>query len=323
MTSLGVEAQSVSYPFKDKSGIMKKVFTLENDPKFYVIKKLINETRFNQYVYTYKDEEVPYGPDGIFTYRLGSQCNVDVANKTISRNLSNDCDLDRMHIWTRPSLTVQEINTKHMNILTDSDSRYDEIINSFNNNIPIDNLTLYNGIIDQIFYAGELHKNGNQATINFLSGTYMTGVISCSSPSPEVIECITNFFRKLNMSCTVDTSCKTLITDPMTREMLDAHIRAGDLEVYVFDSEADASGLDTRELKISRLLGKKAMVERQAARVPSEQLTKQLSDLQTEYDRLVSITGTRYVPENMRGGMKSRRRRFRRHLKRKTNRRRR
>jgi hypothetical protein len=115
-----------------------------------------------------------------------------------------------------------------------------------------------------------------------------------------------------------------MINDPMTREMLDAHIRAGDLEVYTFDNKTDAATFDSRELKLSGILARKAIAERQLSKNPTiEQYVKQVNDFQSQYDAINNLTGTRYVPETMRGGMKTRRkRRFRNRLRRKTNRRR-
>jgi hypothetical protein len=61
-----------------------------------------------------------------------------------------------MHIWAKLALSTQEINTKHNSILNDSYINYLNIQSSILNNKEFDKTDVSTGIIDRIFYAGEL-----------------------------------------------------------------------------------------------------------------------------------------------------------------------
>jgi hypothetical protein len=199
-----------------------------------------------------------------------------------------------MHIWAKLALSTQEINTKHNSILNDSYTNYLNIQSSINNNTPIDKTNKFNGIIDRIFYAGELKiDQNNNVYINFLSGTFMRDKILCDNPPEETTICIKRFVEniikdneniKVN-SVNIDTTCKTFINKNMTRDLLDNYITNIGLKVGVFNNRQAANDFNRKSLNLAKLRGK---IDSKKKLKPQFQNVNEITKLQQEYDDLLS-----------------------------------
>lgn len=288
----------------------KKMFNI--DGKYYTIEDTggnIGENKINNLISLFKDEEFKYSGNDIFTYIIGTQYIIDVSNKQMMRHpILNECDINAMHIWSKASVTVQEIETKHGIIIQQLIENYNNIINGFET-LNLDQTVLHDNSVDQIYYAGEMKYEQASDTlyVNFLSGTFMTGKVDCSNPSNQVKECITNFFKnKIGISnVIIDTSCKTYITKEMTMEQLNQYVNSG-IKVYVFNSKNEANEYNNKPMTISRLKAKKIMNDNMLKKFPNNQ--KYINDSR-EIDEMIhnaeSLEATRYYPPSY-GGKKNR-----------------
>ena len=248
---IGIKDQIVEYGnIRDRGVIENKIFQLKDDDNFYLIlDERYDLGQINKINTLLKDNEI-FGAvitnPTIFTYIIGTQMeykepNILVRDDTNPPETNQICDVDKMHIWAKIALSTQEINTKHNSILYDSFINYENIKNSIID--EIDKTDLFNGVIDRIYYAGELKidMNGN-VIINFLSGTYMNGRIEATNPPEQTKNCITKFFTdKLGTTLvTIDDTGETFIDNEMTKDLLNQYVTNINLQVGVFKNHEDA-----------------------------------------------------------------------------------
>jgi hypothetical protein len=324
MDSLGVTTQQIDGPPPTLPAYEKAAFEING--VYYVIIDRIDRNMLKKLVSLHKDDEVLNSGHDIFTYIIGTQYMIDPRNKTILREpTSTVCDINKMHIWAKPCVSIQEIETKHSNILNELVENYNGLIQTFQTSSEIDETMIGLNSIDQLYYAGEIKYNRSTKTlnVNFLSGTYMAEMIDCANPRDEVRECVTKFFKEKcrpsdeDIEVIIDTSCKTYITHQMTIEQLDTYVNNG-LEVYQFNDKKDAENFKNKNLAIARIKSKKGALENQMKN-PRMQMTpevketklNEISQFDAEIQRIESLVGTRYVPQTHGGGKTRRRMRTR------------
>ena len=136
---------------------------------------------------------------------------------------------DNIHLYAKKTLFLQEIQTKHNNLVYDLQ----------NNKLP-------NIRFNELYYAGELQINNEEElkklNFNFLSGSYMLGR---TPDTPELREIVLEFFKSKfpNYETTYDDTNKTFIT-PETFKMDDERFnllkQVCPGNIYVFDNNNDA-----------------------------------------------------------------------------------
>ena len=272
---IGIKDQIVDYgDIRDRGGIENKIFQLKDDDNFYLIlDERYDLGQINKINTLLKDNEI-FGAvitnPTIFTYIIGTQMeykepNILVRDDTNPPETNQICDVDKMHIWAKIALSTQEINTKHNNIIIDSYKIYENINKSIINKEKIDDTDLFNGVIDRIYYAGELaiskdkdNKNDikYKVNINFLSGTYMAGGgINATNPPEQTINCIKKFFTDKFGATSVTISHTTFINNIITRHLLDEYIRNANLQVGVFKKREDAIKYKNKKLDLAKIQG--------------------------------------------------------------------
>lgn len=345
---IGVKNQIVEYPPQESTNIEDKLFKFDGDNNFYLIlDTTFSSEGINRMNPLLKDDEIFGSKPGIFTYIIGSQATI--TNNQIFRDLSeptdNICNIENMHIWAKLALSTQEINSKHNSILQDSYLNYLNIQNSIENNKTIDETIKYNGIIDRIFYAGELkidkkiedEKDKNKfiqnVYINFLSGTFMRDYIDCGNPPEETVNCINRFFKEkifknnnseivfdfvkksetndtsvIEQKLTIDTTCNTFITQKMEKTLLDDYVRNIDLKVGVFTNEPDAKKYNKKNTELAKLNSK--INAQRRSKFPNESA---IENLEKERDILLSNNFGMQMYQPFSGGnkKKTKRRRYR------------
>ena len=243
MINLGVTPQHVDYNSLILSAIAYNKFSINNTK--YTIHENFNTNKIAEITPLLKDDEMfGYANNAIFTYIIGSQCQI-INNQIIRHDyLDNNININDMHIWVKPSLSIQEIQTKHTNILFDSKKNYDNIIAAANDPTIDVSLDIATGVIDNIFYAGEIRysqlNNKRKIELNFLSGSFMTDIIDCAAPGAIIIASINNFFRDSsnilfsgdNDEIVIDTTCKTFITKKMDENILNNYVLSSDMKVH-------------------------------------------------------------------------------------------
>jgi hypothetical protein len=321
---IGIKDQVVEYPTQ-LSAIEDKTFQFPNDDKFYMILddtfSLQGVNKINPLL---KDDEIfgtTMGTETIFTYIIGTQI-IITENKQLIRDIvpgmERECRIEEMHIWAKLALSTQEINTKHNSILNDSYINYLNMETSILNNKEFDKTDVSTGIIDRIFYAGELKIDKNKNVyINFLSGTFMDKEqIPCKNPPENSKICIEEFFKKIEAnSVTIDTSCETFINKNMTRELLNQYVDTGDLKVGVFNNKQDALNYKNKNKKLSKIQFDIGYKNRSISKFPnqSQSLTEEIKKLEQEYNDLLSdnFNMIKYTPTPSGGKKnKTKRRRF-------------
>jgi|LakMenEpi03Aug12_release.lakeMendotaPanAssembly.Ray.scaffolds.fasta_scaffold36944_10 hypothetical protein len=307
MSDLGINASPIDTDESYRVGWQNLLFKI--DEKFYAIDDEGGEiSGIKKLVHLLKDDELNGYGGGVFTYIIGTEYIIDVQNKTITRNyLSNMCDINKMHIWLKPASTIQEIESKHGIIMQELVDNYNTIINKFQLSENLDEMLLHDNAIDQLYYAGEIlyEQNADTLRLNFLSGTFMSGIIDCSNPPQQVIDCITNFFKnKMNIqNIIVDTSCKTYINKIMTLDQLNTYVNSG-VKAYVFDNLNDAQLYKNKPRDLGKIESKKRIVEAMLRRIPTDEINlKNLEDLNAQIATIKAFVPTRYVPQSF-GGKK-------------------
>jgi hypothetical protein len=307
---IGTIDQIVDYKNPMNGVIEDKRFQFEDedDGNFYLI---LDETydlgEINKMNTLLKDNEI-FGAvtvdPTIFTYIIGTQMeykgtNILVRDDTDPEN--QECNTNKMHIWAKIALSTQEINTKHNNILYDSFINYENIKNS-----KIDETDLFNGVIDRIYYAGELKINmKGEVVFNFLSGTYMNGLINATNPPDETIDCITNFLMHEKIGATSaipDVTGKTFINKKMTKDLLNKYVTNINLQVGVFDNITDANNYNNKRFNLAKIQGQINMLIRSKLRfkdnpkfledneVKIDELTQQYNDLMANNFNMIKYT---------------------------------
>jgi hypothetical protein len=249
-------------------------FQLNDDPSSFYLIEIENKLEFNQMISLLKDSDIFTEEDGIFTWIIGTQLN----NNLTSNGPPTSCNPSDLHLWSKKVSSIQEIRTKHIDIILSSLSNKN-IISSRDADQDDIKDALYDGVIDYILYAGELRKktirqNGMEycsLTINFLSGTFMDGVVDAENPSEYTKRCIENIFTNiaredqidLNVNVQFDTSVKTFINDEykMTRPLLEEFMHRG-AKVYKFSNKADMLAVKNKAMNIVRLEGILPMYQR-------------------------------------------------------------
>ena len=288
------------------------------DGKYYIIEDTggkIGETSIYKLITLFKDDEFKGSGDNIFTYVIGTEYIINAENKTITRNsISNECDINKMHIWSKPAVSIQEIETKHGIIIQQLVENYNKIINAFKSLSEVDRTLLHDNAIDQVYYAGEMKYENDTLYVNFLSGTFMFERVDCKNPPIQMIECITNFFRnKLGINnVIIDTSCETFITEKMMIEQLNNYVNSG-IKAYVFDNKNDAMAFKDKKNNIAKHISKKRMNENKRPyliknNLPTDNLDKISEEIDMEINKLELINPTRYFPQSY-GGRKTRKHR--------------
>ena len=314
---IGIQDQIVEYP-QNEMGIENKIFQLD-DGKFYVILENTDANGTNKMNSLLKNDEIfgaKISDDTIFTYIIGTQVNVTRDGK-IMRNLSpaenKPCNINEMNLWAKIALSKQEINTKHGSILYDSYVNYTNIQNAINDNMPIDEMDLFNGIIDRIYYAGELKLDrNNHLHINFLSGTFMMDRMPCQDPPDSTRICLEDFFRnklKFDGSFSIDTSCKTFIGHNMTQSLLDQYVLGSGLKVVVFNNKDDATMFLNKGRNLSKIKATIDRVTNMLNKYPNNQTNRdELNKLTANYNELNAnnFGMVEYVPQTF-GGRKYKR----------------
>ena len=314
MESIGINPQEIETTQSQRSGYAYKNF--EIDGKFYIIEEPTDDRerqRIMSLITLYKDDAFKSSGNNTFTYLIGTQYNINTVNKTIMR--SHDairCDIDKLHIWSKPSVSIQEIESKHGTILQELIDNYNDISQAFATGRRPDDTKLYDNAIDQLYYAGEMKYNydTNELSINFLSGTYMNGIIDCRNPPEQTISCIKRFLEeKIGIdNVVIDKSCESYINQKMTMELLNLYANNG-IPVYVFDNKTNSDNYLQKPRNINILISQISQQERVAIKYPSADLTEKINKLKIELERVQGITAERYVPPHYAGAIIRRTRR--------------
>ena len=254
--------------------IAYSLFQLENDPSSFYLIDIDKHLEFDKIITLLKDSDIFTEDDGVFTWIIGTQLNDNLT----SNGPPTSCDPSELHLWSKKVKSIQEIRTKHLDIIISSLSNKNIISSNEADKEDIKD-ALYDGVIDYILYAGELMKktvieNGIEKcilTINFLSGTYMSGIVDAENPNQYTKDCIENVFMNiarekdlnLNIDIRFDTSVETFINNKykMTLPLLQEFIYRG-AKVYKFLNKSDALVMRDKPLNLAKLQGYLSMYER-------------------------------------------------------------
>lgn len=305
--NLGVNPQEIRG--KNFTGYANTLFKI--DDKYYLIEQDANNSeKIHKLITLLKNDEFKGSGNDIFTYIIGTEYKINTSNKTLTRYpTSYECDILNMNLWAKPSVTIQEIESKHGIIIDKLRHNHDIIINELQTSGTLDPTLEHDNSIDQLYYAGEMKYDNDTDTlyINFMSGSFMLDVIDSKNPSQKVIDCVKNFFEnKLGITnVIIDTSGETYITQPMTIEQLNTYVNYG-ITAYVFDNERDAFLYSNKKKNLSSLYSQKTMNDRMLSKFPkNESYLKKSEELNSNINRLNSMSATIYVPESS-GGRKTR-----------------
>lgn len=252
--------------------IQRPIFQLADDPgAFYSVKFETgirgSDTIFGKISTLFKDDELFAGEDGIYTWIIGTELNRDLTSNGIPRT----CDVARMHLWCKRVESIQEIATKHHNIIGEL-MRNKRILTEGSSEDDI-KMVQHNGVIDYILYAGELKKRtmitGAARTrggkhqecileINFLSGSYMSEIVNASNPSDFTTDCVRNVFMNFapvnfELNVVFDRSGSTFIIEGMNKDLLNEYIRRGLLLAYRYPTKEAATSASSFNIKLVTL----------------------------------------------------------------------
>jgi hypothetical protein len=294
--TIGIESQIVEYPITNLPSIASNLFKFDGDNKYYtLLDNSFDINRVNILNPLLKDDEI-FGVENnaIFTYIIGTQFNI--LNNNLVRDSSpiqnQVCDLNKLHIWAKRAISIQEINTKHSHILRDSYLNYMNIQNTIQENKQIDDIIKHTGIIDRIYFAGELKIQNNKVDINFLSGTYMED-LPCDNPPEKSVRCVSSFLKNLNndIEVNVDTSCETYMNSEikMTKELLNDYALHTGLKIYMFETESDAKNFSKKPLELEKLKSRIYIENRILQKNPNnEQIQNRIKTLEEQYEKLLN-----------------------------------
>lgn len=256
----------VIYPINYQVGIENAIFQLPNDNKFYVIKVPNENQNLEKIAYTLKDDEILGAGNGVFTFIIGTEI--------------DDSGMETIHIWSRKVMSIQEIYTKHVNIMQSSEKIYLKK----QERLPLTDVEQHDGIIDSILYAGELEiRNEKVAILNLLSGSYMLNFIDARTPSIEVIEHIEQLLKTIVGidEVIIDKSGKTFINERfnMTSDLLHTYVCLG-LNVYVFDTKDESKKFLNKSINMAKLKGRYDIEKRMKNASQMEQLRFQIEELE-------------------------------------------
>jgi len=226
----------VNYPQNFQVSIDNALFQLPNDNRYYAIEiPHKNKEKIQEMTPLLIDDEILSADDGVYTYIIGT-------------NLLTD----EVHIWYKKVHSIQEIETKHTNIVEACEQTYFKIVNGY----EISETDKKYGVIDYIIYAGEIRKMTECFEINLISGSYMLNVVNSTNPCDYVVNDIVSlFYRKLKISVIIDITGKTFITESeyrMTAELLEKYVRSG-ANVYIFSAKQQAMKYLNRKINMAKL----------------------------------------------------------------------
>lgn len=156
-------------------------------------------------------------------------------------------------LWAKKVRTVQEIQTKHINIVKE---------------------LLRDGFITSILFAGELNKMMDEISFNVLSGTFMTNNSDkyvkgrskyLQKNHARIIRIITNILDTLLQPTFIinDDNIKTFINIPMTADVLQRYRRNG-ANVYKYPNEDTA--YEYRDENVSGKIARRDILIKQIER---------------------------------------------------------
>jgi hypothetical protein len=264
------------------------LFQLRNDASYYMIELepgkdheiFLQSLGFERINPLLEDDEIYTGDEGVYTWIIGTKLNHNLE----SDGQPTSCDPSKLHLWCKKTQSQQEIRTKHADIIYSSMSKknYEEFDVDYN-------------VIDYLLYAGELvlkRINGNyNIYINFLSGTYMDGVVNAKNPSDYTKQCVSNVFKYFaeyadinpnNVQIVFDTTTKTYINDEyqMTEPLLNEFIYRG-AKIYRFPNKPDALAVKNKSLNLARLNGTLSMYERMGNQQLIQDTLNKIRDLES------------------------------------------
>jgi hypothetical protein len=295
------------------------LFQLMGDPSYYMIElesgtdqTFLQNLGFEKINPLLEDDDIYTGDEGVYTWIIGTKLN---------RNLQSDgeptsCDVSKLHLWCKKTQSVQEIRTKHADIIYSSISKknYEEFDVEYN-------------IIDYLLYAGELvlkrMNDKYNILINFLSGTYMSDVVNAENPSNYTKECVTNVFKKFSedyginandVQIIFDTTLKTNINDEyqMTESLMDQFIHRG-AKIYKFENKQEALAVKNKTLNLARLNSTLPVYERIGNQQLIQDTLSKIRDLES-----INKENYRFNLKPIRYGGTKKKRKNKRNKKRKT-----
>lgn len=297
------------------------LFQLRNDPSYYTIELesgtdqelFLQNLGFEKMNSLLEDDDIFTGDEGVYTWIIGTKLN---------RNLQSDgepasCDVSKLHLWCKKTQSLQELRTKHADIIYSSLSKknYEEFDVDYN-------------IIDYLVYAGEFTlkriNDKYSILINFLSGTFMSDVVDAKNPSYYTKECVTNVFKKFaedyginpnDVQIIFDTSLKTYINDEyqMSESLMNQFIHRG-VRIYRFPNKQEALTVKNKALNLVKLNSILQMYERMGNQQLIQDTLSKIRDLESinKENYRVNLNPIRY------GGTKKKRKHKRNNKKRTT-----
>ena len=99
--------------------------------------------------------------DGVYTWIIGTKMNIkECANsetvEPIESSTIEECDTTKLYIWLLKTITIQEIGSKHFDIVLKMRDRMRKLLVGVSTDEKA--TILSQGIIDRIYFAGELKK---------------------------------------------------------------------------------------------------------------------------------------------------------------------
>lgn len=253
----------VNYPQNFQVSIENALFQLSNDNRHYTIEiPLSNKSNIQEMTPLLIDDELLTAEDGVYTYIIGTDL------------------LENMHIWCKKVHSVQEIETKHINIVEACEQTYFRIVNGYD----LSETDKKYGVIDYIIYAGEIRKTADYFDINFISGSYMLNVVNATNPCNYVIEDVLALLHNLKIdNFEIDTSGISYINEKqhsMTPELLEAYVRSG-ANVYIFSTKQSATKYLNRKINMAKLKARHQIALRMKNNHQLEQLKMEIEDLES------------------------------------------
>jgi len=145
-----------------------------------------------------------------------------------------------IHLYAKKTIFVQEIQTKHHNIIYDLQNDKDPGI-----------------VLNELYYAGELQVDGDvkQINLNFLSGSYM---LDRTPQTDELRKPVLNFFKDMfpKYEIIYDNSMKTYITGDtfkMDETLFNILKKVCPGTIYEFDTKDDAMRFSKFEMNNIKL----------------------------------------------------------------------
>jgi hypothetical protein len=280
-------------------GVQKQIVTLKEYPSaYFYIEGLDSPAYKNSQISKMNDiltgDELT--EDGVYTWIIGTKMNLNTIEE--QENLES-CDTDKLYIWLLQSISEQEIGSKHYDIMLKLQSRLEQL----NSDITDEERKMIetDGIIDELFFAGELRKEGNNITVNLLSGSYMADVIDATNIPDDKKDCIERVLRtriedeEHSFNIIFDESARTLINTPINLSTLINYAHAG-VKVYMFNDRNDIVKYSRSGIEIAKLSNQKKTAERLLSnpRIKDDpkrikQLNEQVNDINEKIHNIIEF----------------------------------